>query len=90
MTARTAAELVGAARGAKGCRPLDGAADFGRTSVGLACTTERGTRVSYRGLFGDAWLACSVEARTPLAELSRRTDEWCAAVVQSAAGDVAP
>lgn len=86
ITRAAADDLAAAARRTKGCTVLPDATPFGRESAALACTTDRGVRASYRGLFGDAWLTCSLEARAPVAELARRADQWCAAVLTAASG----
>ena len=38
---------------------------------------------AYHGLFGDAWLSCSLSARAAVDDLAERTDRWCATVVQA-------
>lgn len=62
----------------RGCRPLAQAARFGVPSVALRC----GDELRYAGLFGDAWLTCTLEAAG--ADLPARADEWCAAVAVAA------
>ncbi|WP_166136429.1 hypothetical protein [Nocardioides ochotonae] len=74
-----------AAREADGCTPLPGAPSYGAASVGLACRTDRGREVSWRGLFGDAWLTCTLRDRdVPREELVDRAAIWCATVAQAA------
>ena len=70
----------------EGCRPVQQRVEFGRGSVGLVCDDLRGRTVSWRGLFGDAWLACSVRAprETRVVELADRTQLWCAEVARAA------
>ncbi len=73
------------------CRRVQGAAAFGDPGVGRIC--ERGKRAvgSYGGLFGEAWLGCSVQVPRAAArgeqgreELVRRTGEWCVQVLEAA------
>lgn len=79
--------LVRAAERTKDCQASATPA-YGAPSVGLLCRDEAGGRASYRGLFGDAWLACEVSNRDPAvsgAELLRRTGSWCVGVALAAA-----
>lgn len=85
ITARRAGVLVRAARG-RGCTPPTPRRDFGRPSVGRVCPSGDQTTVSWRGLFGDAWLACSLtapRAETGRAELIARAEAWCAEVLSA-------
>jgi len=76
--ARAAAD---AARRTDRCTPLPDAPAYGAASVGLACRTDRGLEISWRGLFGDAWLTCSLRDRdAPREQLVDRAGRWCAAV----------
>ena len=61
-----------------------GVGDFGTPSVGARCRTEDGVELSWRGLFGDAWLVCSVSGRGPAGALEERASEWCVAVLEAA------
>jgi hypothetical protein len=85
VTAARAGELVAAAPGA-GCTPQPDAPDYGTPSVALSCTAGELVTVSFRGLFGDAWLSCSLTQ--PVAEagddLVSRTGRWCVAVAEAA------
>jgi hypothetical protein len=89
VTAAQAAVLARRASTAEGCRALPDAPAFGRSSVATVCDTADGATVtSFRGLFGDAWLTCSltVPATAPEQEaLAERTGRWCAAVAQTGA-----
>jgi hypothetical protein len=70
----------------RGCAATHGAA-FGKPSVATRCTTPKGVDDGYFGLFGDAWLSCTLGARKPEpADLTERTSRWCAAVVKAASG----
>lgn len=64
VTPARAAQLAAAARKTSGCSALP-AAKFGSPAVGTRCRTGGRTTVTYRGLFGDAWLACSLDMPTP-------------------------
>jgi hypothetical protein len=78
-------ELVRSARSTKGCSPLTGAATFGSPSVALSCASGGTTTLSYRGLFGDAWLVCQLAVPTAdAAAASDLADRWCASVLTAA------
>ncbi len=95
VTRKQAKELVADAAGRR-CAAVEGAPDFGRPSVAVRCRDDgprSGARsvatVRFSGLFGDAWLSCSVRARgLDRDALTDRADRWCAAVV--AAVEVEP
>ncbi len=88
VTPKQARRLVADAAG-RGCAAVKGAPDFGRPSVAVRCRDDgsaSGPRsvvtVRFSGLFGDAWLSCSVRARGLERDaLVDRTGRWCAAVV---------
>ena len=85
----TAETLIRRARGAKSCEAVPDAPAFGDPSVGLVCTGDRGVEVSFRGLFGDAWLVCgirspNVSAGQTLDDAVDRTGRWCVAVAKAA------
>lgn len=61
-----------------------GTGEFGSPSVTARCRTEDGLEASWRGLFGDAWLVCSLTDRGSFAALEERTSEWCVAVLEAA------
>jgi hypothetical protein len=63
VTPARAAELASAARGMPGCAEVP-AAKFGSPAVGTLCHGGGRATVTFRGLFGDAWLACSLAAPT--------------------------
>jgi hypothetical protein len=82
--ARTLADL---ARKPTGCTAVAGAASYGDPSAATSCRADAGIEVSYRGLFGDAWLACALTApRGEQEELTDRAGRWCAAVATAASG----
>jgi len=88
VTAGQARRLARAAVRTAGCAKVAGAPALGTPSVGVACTVPAGQALGYRGLLGDAWLACSLTgAGTDLAE---RTDRWCAAVVTATTSTSTP
>lgn len=84
VTPEAAQGLVRSARRQEGCSVKRSAPDFGNPSVALTCPGGRTTEASYRGLFGDAWLACSLQARGSRADVLARTGDWCVAVADSA------
>jgi hypothetical protein len=89
VTRTQASVLVVGVRRTAGCRVLDGHG-FGSPALGALCTTRGRADASYRGLFGDAWLTCSVAdgGREKLSreQLLRRAGDWCVQVATAAAG----
>ena len=85
VTRGQARELVSDAAGDEKCSVLQATADFGAPSVGVLCRTAEGMRTSYRGLFGDAWLACSLSGPFERDQAIERTGEFCVAAAQAAA-----
>jgi hypothetical protein len=80
VTAAQANALRRATTG-KGCRPLPHAPAYGAPSVAVRC----GAETAFHGLFGDAWLSCSLESRTGEPDaLLDRTGQWCVTVAQAA------
>ncbi|NYD42759.1 hypothetical protein [Nocardioides panaciterrulae] len=74
-----------------GCSAIKAGAGFGAPSVATSCgprATGKGTELGYFGLFGDAWLGCTLgtTAATEPPDLVERADRWCAAVAQAASG----
>ncbi len=51
------------------------------TGTATVLPTSASTRA---GLFGDAWLTCSVMAAGDPADLAARASEWCVQVVEAA------
>lgn len=84
VTPAKARALAAELRRTKGCTPLPRAAAFGTPSIAVSCTGKSAVTASYRGLFGDAWLACSV-TRPSAAGLAVAVDRWCSAVLAAAA-----
>jgi len=86
VTPERARELARETRRTEGCERLRDAADYGVRSVALVCDTPRGPVVSHRGLFGDAWLTCTLTApeSTDRDELLERADLYCSGVAQAA------
>jgi len=67
------------------CRAAPDAADFGAPGATATCTLDTGnTLIERAGLFGDAWLTCSVMAAGHPADLAARASEWCVQVVEAA------
>lgn len=87
---RTRAAALAEATTAKGCKPTAGAATFGTPSTATTCTTKDRRTVAWRGLFGDAWLTCTLTQGIAAAEADvvERAGRWCVAVAQAAS--VAP
>lgn len=80
----TARDLQQQARGERGCEPVPDAPAYGDPSAGLVCTDHRAQVVSFRGLFGDAWLVCSIRSGEVSVDQAGR---WCVAVARAAGGD---
>lgn len=70
----------------KACKAQAQAPAYGTPSVALVCTAGDLRTASYRGLFGDAWLACSLTlpAGVTEADLVARAGRWCVAVAVAA------
>lgn len=86
VTVTQAGALRTAAIHAPGCSSVPGAPAFGDPSVAVRCHGTGGTAsAAYHGLFGDAWLSCSVASPTGGATLADRASAWCATVIQAAA-----
>lgn len=75
VTAERAHALRAAATHASGCSPVRHAPDYGSPSTAVRC----GDTTAFHGLFGDAWLSCSLDA-TDIDRVGR----WCVAVAQAA------
>lgn len=97
VTPGDARRLVGSVVRDDGCETSRDT-PFGRPSVTARCTDDRATERSHRGLFGDAWLTCTLaepeesaepgdEAGAPAGheDLDHRASEWCVAVLEAAA-----
>jgi hypothetical protein len=89
VTRATARDLLRRARATEGCEPVPDAPAYGVPSAGLVCTTGRSQEVSFRGLFGDAWLVCSIGSHDVSAGQGAdtavdRAGRWCVAVVRAA------
>lgn len=72
-----------------GCTRASTDAAFGSRSVATSCghqATGAGRGLGYHGLFGDAWLSCTLTAPKGKApdDLPERADHWCAAVLRAA------
>lgn len=83
VTPESAAALVTAAGRTEGCTPVTGAPAYGSPSVALTC----GSTVSFRGLFGDAWLVCeatSLPAPGAGGDPVERAGRWCSSVALAA------
>ena len=82
---RARAEELAKAAPAKGCTTTAGAAAFGAPSLATTCTSGEKRTVSWRGLFGDAWLTCTLSqgVAAPEADLVARAGRWCVAVAQA-------
>lgn len=85
VTVARADDLVAAAR-VQGCTVESDAPAFGTPSVALVCASGDLRTASFRGLFGDAWLACSLTLPVVTAgeDLVERTGRWCVAVAEAA------
>ncbi len=87
VTAARARLLVRAARQEPRCTRLPDAAAYGAPSVALACRAPGGLEISHRGLFGDAWLTCTLAGpQEDRAAALDRAGRWCVAVAAAASG----
>ena len=68
-----------AAAAAPGCRAVPDAPPFGSRSVAVRC--DDGT-TAFHGLFGDAWLSCSLTGSGE--DALDRAGRWCVSVAQAA------
>ncbi|HWJ83081.1 MAG TPA: hypothetical protein VNS55_12670 [Nocardioides sp.] len=86
VTAARARELVDEATSIPGCARQQTAPAYGDPGVALVCTYQKDSYASFRGLFGDAWLACSLglPKRVPEQTLLDRAGRWCVAVAGAA------
>ena len=84
VTRSRATELVEDAAGREGCTRAATAPAYGSPSVALVCPAGDRRWASFRGLYGDAWLACSLAAPASLTEqqLLDRAGRWCVAVAR--------
>lgn len=92
VTRKRAKALIAEAKDQKGCRVVGGQG-FGKPTTGLLCRTAKGTEASYRGLFVDTWVTCSVrdpKKKADGAEMLERTGEWCVQAVTSASVETSP
>jgi len=81
-----AAQQLATAPVAKKCAPLPDAPAYGTPSTALVCPGDGVQTVSFHGLFGDAWLACSLTLPAEVApeEIVDRAGRWCVAVAEAA------
>ena len=87
VTRERAKRLVALSREQAECSEVAGAAAYGDPTIATSCRGDSGIEVSYRGLFGDAWLACALTTSgSQQEELVDRAGRWCAAVATGAAG----
>lgn len=92
VTAARAEDLVAEAKAIPGCAKRSHAGAYGDPTLTLVCIYRERTIASYRGLFGDAWLSCSLAlpeargaaGRTTPKDLLDRTGRWCVAAAQAA------
>jgi hypothetical protein len=86
VTRARAADLVALAAEQRRCARQPDAPSYGDPSVALVCRSGDFRSASFRGLFGDAWLSCSVTAPAGLAEaeLLDRAGRFCVAVAEAA------
>ena len=84
VTRRRAAGLARGAQGLPRCLDASGAPDFGSPSSACAASNVA-TPSALQGLFGDAWLTCSLTLDESQREVDDRATRWCAAVATGAA-----
>lgn len=84
VTVDRAQDVRRAAVRADGCERRTGAAAFGKPTVALVCERKHDAEASFRGLFGDAWLTCTVTGREADDVVVERANAWCVAVLEAA------
>jgi hypothetical protein len=83
VTPPQARSLARASVGA-GCSTF-AAPGFGRPNVATRCVGDDATtELAYRGLFGDAWVVCSLRTPGDPASLPTRASAWCVEVLEAA------
>lgn len=85
ISTERARQLVTQLAGMKRCVRLPQAPTYGAPSVALACGEQSKPTLWFAGLFGDAWLTCTLQRSLPGPELLDETGRWCVAVAQAAA-----
>ena len=86
VTRKRAAGLVASAQGSPKCLDPHEAPDFGRPSAACASRPSGdASAMTLQGLFGDAWLTCSLTLDESQREVHDRAMRWCAAVATGAA-----
>jgi hypothetical protein len=86
VTRKRALTLSKLAHEEAGCTTGRRADPFGDPSLARTCRSDSSIETSWRGLFGDAWLTCTLQLPGgEQAELADRTGRWCAAVATAAA-----
>ena len=88
VTAAQARVLARSAADAKGCTTIPDAVAYGSPTAAVRCRADDATTTTLHGLFGDAWLSCSLTAPSPTgqgqpAELLQRAGQWCVTVAQA-------
>ena len=83
VTQKRARALAGGASRGAGCRVAEDAPSFGAPSVAVTCETPQRTTTSFHGLFGDAWLSCSLSVAGD-GDLLERAGRWCVTVADAA------
>ena len=88
VTRSRATELVASAAERGACTQQQQAPSYGEPTLALVCPAGDRRFASFRGLFGDAWLSCSVAAPESVgdAELLDRAGRFCVAVAEVASG----
>ena len=83
VSTAAATDLVRGAGRAQGCSVVAASTRFGDPGVTDVCTASgsRSTTATMRGLFGDAWLSCSLEVEgSSAADVRARAERWCTQV----------
>jgi hypothetical protein len=83
VTAAQARTLARSSAREDGCSAVRDAPAFGSPTVAVRCQVDGQTVTSFHGLFGDAWLSCSLTASGQPADLLQRTGRWCVTVAQA-------
>jgi hypothetical protein len=84
ITPGQATGLQRAAAREQGCEPVADAPRFGTRTIAVRCGGDGTPTTAFHGLFGDAWLSCSL-AGAAGPDAVDRTGRWCVTVVKAAA-----
>ncbi|MBZ5737482.1 hypothetical protein [Nocardioides mangrovi] len=83
VTIRQARVLARSAAGQRGCTTIADAPAYGAPTAAVRCRADGAVTTSFHGLFGDAWLSCSLTTQDRSAAILERAGRWCVTVAQA-------